>query len=419
MLSAHGYKAGSAGKWTLPLSRLLIVSAMAVAGYLLWVSADGLALAGCGPGSGCDQVLRSRWAYWLGIPASALGLLSYGGFLVGTLLVTRCSAGFGRAAGRAAVVATSVMIVGAAAWFVTLQLFAVKAVCPFCMSAHLLGTAAVAVLAGGRLRGWLRQPEPAVNGGPIPRIASLLKPALSGALGVAALIAGQLLSVPKTYLVKTVARTAGELSQRVSGGSLNLYDGRFQLELGALPVIGSSNAPFLAINFFTYTCPHCRALHGRLKEIQRRLVSQLGIICLPVPLERRCNPLVEMTRREHADSCELARLALALARLDQRHWAQFDDWLFAGERPPRLAEARDYAFQLAGREILERVLALPVITQQIQTDVAVYAENSARLGASDLPQLILGSAVVAGEIDDVDDLLRLFQKRLGIKLPGQ
>lgn len=406
------------GRWTLSSSRLLIVAAMAVTGYLLWLSADGLALAGCGPGSGCDQVLHSRWAYWLGMPVSALALLSHLGFLAGTILANTRTPGFCRNAGRAAIVATGVAIMGAAVWFIGVQLFAIKSICPFCMSAHLLGSVAVVILAGGRASWRLRRTKPAANGKSTLRIATLL-PTLVGTLGVAGLIAGQLFSAPKTYLIKTVARTAGEVGERVPGGKLSLYGGRFQLEIGALPVIGSSEAPFLAINFFTYTCPHCRALHGRLKEIQRRVGNQLGILCLPVPLERRCNPLVEMTRREHVDSCELARLALALARLDQRHWAQFDDWLFTGEKPPPLAEARNYAFQLAGREKLEPALAQTAITEQIRTAVAAYAENSARLGASDLPQLILGSTILAGEVNDPDDLLRLFRRRLGVGIPGK
>lgn len=410
---------GGFSRWALSLSRLLIVAAMAIAGYLLWLSADGLALAGCGPGSGCDQVLHSRWAYWLGIPVSALALLSHGGFLAGTLLATHCNGGFRRNAGRVVVVMTGVMIVGAAIWFIAVQFIAIKAICPFCLSAHLLGTVAVVVFAAGRVRKRVRQPEPAADGKPDQGTATRLKPAAVGVLGVAVLIAGQLSFVPKTYLIKQVARTAGEVGERVPGGGLSLYRGRFQLEIGALPVIGSSDAPFLAINFFTYTCPHCRALHGRLKEVQKRLGSQIGIVCLPVPLERRCNPLVEMTRREHVDSCELARLALALARLDQRHWAQFDDWLFTGEKPPPLAEARNYALQLAGREKLEPALAQPAITEQIRTAVAAYAENSARLGASDLPQLILGSTILAGEVNDPDDLLRLFRKRLGVGIPGK
>src|SRR5580765_5226238 len=58
--------------------RLLTAGAIVVACYLVWASLSGSAVAGCGPDSGCDQVLHSRWAYWFGIPVSGIALLVYG-----------------------------------------------------------------------------------------------------------------------------------------------------------------------------------------------------------------------------------------------------------------------------------------------------------------------------------------------------
>ena len=59
------------------LTRVLAVIAFVLAGYLAKVSLTGGAIAGCGPDSGCDQVLHSRWGYWFGIPVSLLAVLLY------------------------------------------------------------------------------------------------------------------------------------------------------------------------------------------------------------------------------------------------------------------------------------------------------------------------------------------------------
>ena len=57
--------------------RLLCGVAFCVSAYLLYGSLTGDRLAGCGPESGCDAVLRSRWAYIFGLPVSLPALMLY------------------------------------------------------------------------------------------------------------------------------------------------------------------------------------------------------------------------------------------------------------------------------------------------------------------------------------------------------
>jgi len=59
---------------------------------------------------------------------------------------------------------------------------------------------------------------------------------------VAALIAGQLWSAPKTYVARKAARQPGELVERLPGGKLSLYGGRFQLEVAQSPCLQESHA---------------------------------------------------------------------------------------------------------------------------------------------------------------------------------
>ena len=73
-----------AGSW-LKIVRGLVGVASLVTIYLAYVSlALGGGVPGCGPDSGCDRVLSSPWAYWLGIPVSLPGLGLYAIFLFNT-----------------------------------------------------------------------------------------------------------------------------------------------------------------------------------------------------------------------------------------------------------------------------------------------------------------------------------------------
>src|SRR6185436_8549123 len=59
------------------LARICFVAATAVAAYLLFYSITEKPMAGCGPGSPCDRVMGSAWAYWLNIPVSGPALGTY------------------------------------------------------------------------------------------------------------------------------------------------------------------------------------------------------------------------------------------------------------------------------------------------------------------------------------------------------
>src|SRR4051794_18384025 len=74
-------KTGQIKTGVLFLVRLFAFVAFAVSIYLLYVTFGGTAVAGCGPDSGCDKVLQSRWSKWFGIPVSLYAVLLYGAML--------------------------------------------------------------------------------------------------------------------------------------------------------------------------------------------------------------------------------------------------------------------------------------------------------------------------------------------------
>ena len=74
------------GSWVHPV-RILLVSAAIITIYLaLATLSQSGNVPGCGPDSGCDKVLNSKWAYWLGIPVSLPGLGLYAVFFALSLI---------------------------------------------------------------------------------------------------------------------------------------------------------------------------------------------------------------------------------------------------------------------------------------------------------------------------------------------
>ncbi len=59
-----------------------------------------------------------------------------------------------------------------------------------------------------------------------------------------------------------------------------------------------TDAPYIFVELFDYTCPHCRATQRAIKGAREALKDDLAVIVLPVPLSRQCNDTVT---NEHAD----------------------------------------------------------------------------------------------------------------------
>src|SRR6266511_1830374 len=183
-LSSPGYR----------LVQVLVALAAVIAIYLLTISWSGRSAAGCGPESPCHKVLNSRWAYWIGVPVSLLALLTYGGVLMATFSVTANASPSRRKAAKSFLTVLAVTIVGSALWFLGLQVFVLRSVCLYCLAAHGLGLVAAAMVlfktseapTGKEILSPDRRAESSGW-----RFASL------GLVGVALLIAGQVLHKPR------------------------------------------------------------------------------------------------------------------------------------------------------------------------------------------------------------------------------
>ena len=435
-------------KWLIPVQALLGVAIMG-AGYLAWVSISNGPVAGCGPGSGCDKVLQSRWAYWLTLPVSVPAVLVYLALLGGTILARKWSSSDEERGAWAAIIPLAVVVAGAALWFIGLQGLVIKAFCKLCVAAHLCGFTA-ALLCLRRIPLAEDPAAPMWSSGSskrgVPRAAALLL-VLAGLAGVAVLAGGQLLvqkernvvAVPPAGGVQLARGAAAALPARkgtnstpaAAGGQsvsqppspnarliaprlLSLYNNQFLIRLGDVPMMGSRDATNVIVYLFDYACPHCRELHGILAAAERQLSNQLGIVTLPMPMSTNCNPLIPGHFLSNTNSCDYTRLGLAVWVAKPEAQRQFDDWFFAPEKPVSVEQAREYAARLVGAEPLGTALTNSWLQEQITTDCLLHHANWEASGRPTMPQLILGQAVSVGPLNSVEHLLALLNRYLGM-----
>jgi uncharacterized membrane protein len=428
----------------LMLARALLGVAILGAGYLAWGAISNGPLAGCGAGSGCDKVLQSGWAYWLSLPVSIPAELVYLALLGATVLLRKRPSPDDERGLWAAVIALSVVVAGAALWFVGLQIFVIKAFCKFCMAVHTCGfVAALVCLRNVPVATDPDTPMWAAGSGKrgVPR-QGIISLVLMGLAGVAALSGGQVLFPKQLNLVKVMpssgTRTAmagrptgsalsaagsatteqpGSPNVRlIAPGLLSLYNDRFRINLNGVPMMGSPGASNVLVYLFDYTCPHCRDLHGILEVAQRQAGNRLGIACLPMPMSTNCNPLIPANFHSSSNACDYARLGLAVWLAKPEAQRQFDDWFFTPEKPVSVEQAKEYAAQLVGADKLAAALLDPGLDQQILMDCSLHFANWQATGRPAMPQLIIGEAVSLGPLVNVQHLQVLLNKYLHLDL---
>lgn len=434
-------------------ARVCLVIAAAVALYLLWVSTRGGSIAGCGSGSDCDKVLQSRWSKWFGLPVSGFSLLIYAALFAASLGLRSDARPTQRQFAGSAILPGAILVLGAAVWYTVLQFAVIHAVCPYCMTAHALGSVAAILL----LAAYARDGVAALSGATSLKLATA-----SGAL-LAVLIGGQIVHEPRSHIERPVAALMSNAPAITSNATLSLlsvaathittgttqtvavtpppppipvgtnppappvqsagpnrvfaiYNGQFKFNLDEVPLIGSPAAPHVMVSLFDYTCHHCRTMHERLIEAHHTWSNDLAIIVLPMPLNPQCNPTMTRPHPDHVNACFFGRLGLAVVRADRAKAAQFDEFIFKPERPPATNDAMAFAEQLVGPVTLQRALTDPWVENQLKQDVSIY-EISYRAGQGAMPQSIIGNRIAVGLMRQ-EDLVRILVAELGLKPPA-
>lgn len=403
--------------------RLLILVAAGVSGYLLSVSLSGGSAVGCGPGSACDEVLKSRGAYLLGIPVSALALVVDIALLLTTFSCGAKSTPKQRRGAWEIMVPCAVLVLGAALWFVALQAFVLHRFCPWCMTAHVSGALAAVLLllrlpvTDAKER---REKDPSVTRGTAVTFAAIALAAIAF-MGVA-----QTFAPVKTYSVSVVpnaptnpapvmpdtnlAATKSALvpsnapiAPRVDNvpsakPTFDIFGGRIRLDLAQVPIWGSPDAPHKLISLYDYTCHHCREMHERVVEVQRSFGNKLAVISLPMPLDAQCNSLIRRTHPSQLNGCDYAKLGLAVWRAKRDALMAFDDWLFGFDKPPPLADVTNKVLQLIGTIAFDAARRDPWIEQQLRTDIDLYTISMREYGNGSMPQFLIGSNIFSGTL---------------------
>ena len=203
-------------------------------------------------------------------------------------------------------------------------------------------------------------------------------------------------------------------------------DGESQDNLPAIdyhtvPMVGSPDAPYVVTLLFDYQCSHCQKIHFMLNEAIRRYAGKLAFALCPAPLNTQCNPYIPRDVDEFKNSCELAKIGLAVWVAKREVFPDFENWMFTFEsgdswHPRSLETARAKAVELVGQAKFDAAWTDPWIGQYLQTSIRIYGQTIQN-GKGGIPKLIFGSRWVIPEPYNADDLVMILQKSLAVPRP--
>ncbi|MDC0325422.1 thioredoxin domain-containing protein [bacterium] len=429
------------GTW-LHAVRALLVSAMVITGYLAIVTlTNGGGAPGCGPDSGCDQVLSSSWAYWLGIPVSLPGLGLYAAFLISTFSLKKNNLQKARRSLNAQTLC-AFSVIAAAIWFVGVQAFAIKAFCPYCCTAHALATCASILFlvkansVGSKLSVKLNFAGGAAVGIGLVAVIAAIQiaiPKQQAAPDIVDLSETESTNTvtepryaPETLNTQVPKETIGTnqisiaintpIKERPVSKPLLIPRTNFKLETIGLPTLGTLEAPHRITCIFDYTCHHCRQLHGFIREVLVKYEGQLSCLMIPMPLDATCNRLMTKTPKDHVNACQYAKICLAVHQVAPDKYDEFDTWLFSNHKSVKpVPTVMEHAKQLLGAEKLSEALKSAKLKEQLNQNITAYETTSKMGRKSSMPQTIIGTQVVYGPPPSVKALDGILQRILNLK----
>ena len=402
----------------------LLVIAFCVATYLGVISLQSGSVAGCGPDSGCGDVLSSRWSSWFGVPVSLLAMPLY--VFLGLSVSLLGNRLYRTGPIVIAALSSSLLIGLAAVWFTGVQAFVIGKFCPWCLTAHAAGLWASILVVK---RCWSDRDGNAWSSLLTTKTRGMA--ATLACFGLALLAGGQMIHEPDTYEVAILAEVPAPevvpetppsvaITKPQPSEYLRLHGGRFRLEAADHPLIGDVKAGNYALSLFDYTCHHCRDTHPHLASLVAAFPEELAIISLPTPLNTDCNPLMQRLGRTtpaaHREACNYAALSLAVYRLKPESWSEFDHWLFTGKEPPPVAAALNRAAGIVGDlGLLKQAMQEAWIVDEVSLAVEIYEANAQSKGQSRMPQIVIGNSIVSGAVNNTTKLFDVLKTQFGLE----
>jgi len=354
---------------------------------LLWKLTDPTdGIVGCGGAGGCNEVLASKWSQLFGIPVTVPGALLYG------LILLSLHPRFVR------LLAPSLAIlIGGVVWFVSVQAWILQHFCPWCLAAHVIGAIVVAL----GIRSLKVEPSPRAVG--------------TGVIATVLLIAAQVFGPsPTTHRIeeKTTDMASTPIHARGDGRKIEFNNGRKVYDRDALPSIGPAKAAHVLVEYFDYQCASCRIMRGFLDSLIAKHPDQVAVVALPMPLDGACNHQLTPAESIHPGSCQLARIALAVWRVEPARFPEIHRALFADPAPDE-SSAIALAASLVGRERLDAALKDPWINELLEADIQDWISFSRK--NRQLPKVIIrGTRLLHGLPSGEADFIRVMEQELGL-----
>lgn len=347
-------------------------------------SISGHGLIGCTQGTNCNIVLGSRWSFLFGIiPVSALAAGAYLTLLACILLIdSKWTGAQEQQFLFHAILVVSGAIIGCAIWFIWLQSHMIRAFCPYCMTAHILGIV-ISVLSVIWCIG--------------QKTRRIVLNILIGVLIAAALGVVQFTTTPRSLAERGFVNEP-----------LRYPDPK------EMPIIGSPDAKHKVTMLFDWQCAHCRRTHIMLPDAVNQLDDSIAIVCSPVSMSRECNPHISPGIDRFAGSCTFMRIGLAIWRTNPDAYWEYENQFFGTDlvqswNPPTVEQATAMAEQLIGKDRLEKSMQSRWMENYIWTVNELFGRTS-KGTTSAIPRLIYNGKIMIPEADNPSALASLIRE---------
>ena len=374
----------------------LSMLALVLSAIVSWHFLVGGPIIGCGGGSPCDQVLNSRWSTIAGIfPVSGLAVGVYMAMLVATLFVGPATETPVRRLAWSVMLILAGSVAGSAIWFTILQKWIIGDFCSYCMTMHITGLLLAALVIWRTITDSARLDI---------RPLSVMGRVLTG------LVLAGFLAASQAGFTPSSVSGIGESEENLP-----------VIDYHSAPMVGFPDAPYVVTFLFDYQCSHCQRIHFMLDEVISRYDGKLAFALCPAPLNTQCNPYIPRDVDQFRNSCELAKISLAVWIADRKVFPAFESWMFtyeSGDRwhPRSLEAARAEAVELIGQAQFEASITDPWIGHYLETSTQIYGQTI-QGGMGGIPKLVFGPRWVIPVPDNADDLVLILQKSLTVPGP--
>jgi thiol-disulfide isomerase/thioredoxin len=194
--------------------------------------------------------------------------------------------------------------------------------------------------------------------------------------------------------------------------------GKLMLDVYQHPIIGSPEAPHIAIEMVSYDCPHCRKMYPMIEHALERYGDQVALLVMVQPLDKECNKMVTDPAASHSGACATARYAMGVAKVNPPAFANFHDFLMSGkEKPPSIDSVLPKAYVLADRTRLRQLAQSDELAKQLDGYIDLFATLQKQSGSKTfgLPVQILGDHVMSGSVESEADVFKAWEEHLGVK----